>query len=190
MAVAVLENYTAHTAISDAESILYILIWIACLYAGPRGTKRPETDAFSFKSSFLSKWCPEGRVDDDDLRDIGLRKRGLLLLPDVFQRDIVTKIHEYFAPIANCLKVLRAFFFRPEVDVNPTDLLLYGTTNVKDFGLLKNILKTTMAQMQQTEPVDAPNMVKQSLESATTREQEDEMQKKRFVEDKLPPLRI
>lgn len=204
MAVAVLENYMAHTAISDTESVFYVLIWIASLYAGPLGAKRLKTKDFSFETSFLSDWCPEGKVDDRVLKRIADMKGGILRDPATFERRILSQIHKYFIPLTNCLKALRAVFF-PPAKTEPVDLRVLTPTlwtsvarpittrlNREVFEELKSTLAVTKAALSDYEATQsvADANLQSSTESSISERGDTNAQEPVFVEKQLPPLRI
>ena len=107
MAVDVLEGME-HSAIHDAEAILYILVWIACLQGGP--FPQPRSDGFDPTKSFLRQWCPPWRLDEDQLESIGDLKLRHMRCRTPF-RKVLESMDVYFKRLQPYIRWLRKLFF-------------------------------------------------------------------------------
>ena len=110
MAVDVLDGTVEHTALHDAESMLYVLIWMTFTQAGPHGRKR-SAEGFTIKGTILESWCPEGEINQTFLDGIAHNKGGVIKDPDVFSRHVVERMDSYFSPIGDCLLLMSQAFF-------------------------------------------------------------------------------
>ena len=110
MAIDVLSGAVEHTVLHDAESMFYILIWIVLTQAGPDGLERDER-YFTINRTILDDWCPEGEIDQAKLNSIANTKRGVVFSPDAFIREVLGKMHPYFAPLRSCLYRMSIAFF-------------------------------------------------------------------------------
>lgn len=135
MACDVLAQTGDYTALLDAESTLYVLIWTAFTQAGPNGKDRVVDKSFDWKNTILRAWNPEGIVDEALLIQISSAKLGVMQVEKNFKTNILEKMHPYFKPIERCLEVLRERLFNPARDQpvpskpkDPRDYYLNGTT--------------------------------------------------------------
>ena len=110
MAIDILSGTVEHTALHDAESMLYVLIWIAIIQAGPHGRKR-SAEGFTIKGTILDTWSPDPRnITLQSLVVLSDSKRGVMITADAIEDRILDAMHSYFEPIAGCIfKMARTF---------------------------------------------------------------------------------
>lgn len=70
MASDVLAQRGKYTALLDAESTLYVLIWLTFTQAGQNMMERVFDGKFDLDSSIIRMWNPEGLVDETSLNTI------------------------------------------------------------------------------------------------------------------------
>lgn len=137
MASDVLAQRGKYTALLDAESTLYVLIWLTFTQAGPNMMERVFDGKFDLAHSIIRMWNPEGLVDETSLNTIAASKRLTMQDEEEFKLNILEKMHPYFKPISRCLELLRLILFDPaqkqsaaskQVPENLTDFLLDDTT--------------------------------------------------------------
>ena len=81
---------TGHTASNDFESLIYVLVWMCVLYAGPR-TLREDKE---IRHTVLRPWVTVGSASD--ALNLGAQKVGLRL-----QLSIVTdEFTKFFTPLS------------------------------------------------------------------------------------------
>ena len=97
-----------HSSIHDAESVLYILIWISCSQGGPHGQDRKDT--FDPDTSFLRQWCPGEDLDESKLKTLANNKKVQMSDNEAFD-EILDSMHRYFKDLKPYFKVLRNIFF-------------------------------------------------------------------------------
>ena len=109
-----------HSAIHDAESMFYILIWIACLQGGPHNQSRGGD--FSTSNSILKFWCSFEDVNDEKLRMIANFKKCQMVTSVSFDEEIIADMDPYFDDLHPYFRVLRNLFF-PTLPVDAGILL-------------------------------------------------------------------
>lgn len=144
MACDVLEKLGEYTALLDAESTLYVLIWMTITQAGPNEKKRLADESFVWNETILGLWNPEGIVDEAKLRGIAHSKRGIMEVEKNFKRQVLEKMHPYFKPIERCLELLRERLFNPVPIASKLrdarDFLRNGSTTVEAHPDPKQVL--------------------------------------------------
>jgi hypothetical protein len=100
MSANILLNYrkpdTTHSASDDIESLIYILIWICVLYAGPK-TLRQDKHAMD---TILKSWVSV--CSANDAVSLGMNKMGMRLQPTTVTDDFTI----YFKPVCPIVEKL------------------------------------------------------------------------------------
>ncbi|KAI6027635.1 hypothetical protein BKA83DRAFT_4490183 [Pisolithus microcarpus] len=93
------KDETMHSASDDLESIIYVLVWMCVLYAGP-GTVRQDKHV---TQTVLKPWVSV--TNPTDAVNLGLHKRGLTTEPSMVTDEFTT----FFKPLCSTVdKLLRA----------------------------------------------------------------------------------
>ena len=205
MAVEVLSGAVEHTALHDAESMFYVLIWLAFTQAGPNGLKR-NAKGFTIKGTILDDWCPEGEIDQAKLNNIANTKRGVVANPDAFLREVLGKMHPYFAALRSCLYQMSiAFFPLPsnpdrylmeieamnEVDSDGVDATVGITAPKEDtrpkeevIKILNEVLKRSIKEATRVE------LAKSNGQTQTSADIPREIHVEKYVSDLIPPMQL
>ncbi|KAI6009977.1 hypothetical protein BKA83DRAFT_4093586, partial [Pisolithus microcarpus] len=93
------KDETTHSASDDLESIIYVLVWMCVLYAGP-GTVHQDKHV---TQTVLKPWVSV--TNPTDAVNLGLHKRGLTTEPSMVTDEFTT----FFKPLCSTVdKLLRA----------------------------------------------------------------------------------
>lgn len=112
MAIEILKKYAEHSAIHDAESLFYVLIWIASMQAGPGGKVRLMTQ-LQFSTSILFFWSPQTDITEAVLQSVADSKVAHMKDEETFVGQILGRMDQYFDSIGDCLLSLREALFPP-----------------------------------------------------------------------------
>ncbi|KAI6013416.1 hypothetical protein PISMIDRAFT_105439 [Pisolithus microcarpus 441] len=93
------KDETTHSASDDLESIIYVLVWMCVLYAGPRTVCQDK----HVTQTVLKPWV--SMTNPTDAVNLGLHKRGLTMEPSM----VTDKFTTFFKPLCSTVdKLLRA----------------------------------------------------------------------------------
>ena len=153
MAIDVLLYNIEHTVIYDAESLLYVLIWITFMYSGPNESERKMTKEF-FDKSVLRKWSPLKLGEEIGLEDVAARKKFTMMIYNEFVRNILRKRDPFFSPLDGCLVSLRCILFPPEplLPLGPEgDVTMSYRVKAHVLDGMKRVLKETKESLAETD---------------------------------------
>lgn len=122
IAIDILKCIVEHAADHDAESLLYVLIWIVFTQAGRDGLNRKMTRT-QFDKSILRSWSPPGDLAPTSLDDISSIKKSTMVSESQFNEHIINRMHPYFLPLEPCLVLLHEalFPFEGRIRRDPAD---------------------------------------------------------------------
>lgn len=152
------------TALHEAESILYVLLFIALYQGGPGGKKREDYDASFFDQAVSTDHYPYRNLDERK----AIAKKEIMHNAEYFASEVLDDIDPYFEPLKICLARLRdAIFSASEERLNtkkicalPTDEFFRRIEEWKDQGIrtalktCKEILHDTLTTLTGTKESD------------------------------------
>ncbi|KAJ6499653.1 hypothetical protein C8R47DRAFT_295054 [Mycena vitilis] len=92
----------AHQPRHDLESLLYVLVWVCVLYAGPGDVERQNWD---LQASSLSQW-----VSGSDYRTIGMLKDSAMRNVVFWEDEVLGAFAPYFAPLKPCVSAWKDLY--------------------------------------------------------------------------------
>lgn len=134
MSANILVNYKkpdaiVHSASDDIESLIYVLIWICVLYAGPKTLRQDKHATQTILKTWVSVYSPNDAVD------LGIHKIGIQSAPSTVTDDFTVFFHP-LRPIVNKLLTALKWTWAPANTMQNyktvRDILLEGFGTVKE----------------------------------------------------------
>ncbi len=95
-----------HRLHHDLESLLYVIIWVCTVQAGPRNHRR----CFKYSETELFHWNA-GKGAQTAIRSVWDSKSCVMMNEENFKDLIVKRIDNYFASLKDCITKLRNILF-------------------------------------------------------------------------------
>lgn len=120
IAIDILKLCVDHGADHDAESLLYVLIWITISQAGPNGKAR-KLPFDEWSKTVLRAWSPPGDLTPTSLGELALTKKCVMISEPEFKDRVTNKMYHFFRPLRPCLSQLRRALFPLQAVPVPVD---------------------------------------------------------------------